>query len=133
MASGVNDGFKILVTLDTGQVYTTAKEKEINSLLSKYKVKITPTVDFTQISQLESKLQSISKSQIVNLKIDESAALSSVEKIGSTISSAFNQNISKNMTQVISSSETLATAFKNVGTAATSIDKSIEKINLLTG
>ena len=133
MASGVNDGFKILVTLDTGQVYTTAKEKEINSLLSKYKVKITPTVDFTQISQLESKLQSISKSQIVNLKIDESAALSSVEKIGSTISSAFNQNFSKNMTQVISSSETLATAFKNVGTAATSIDKSIEKINLLTG
>lgn len=133
MATDLKKDFSIQVALDTTQIYTSTKEKELQGLLDKYKLKITPKVDFKEVDSLESRLKGLEKSQIINLKIDDDAAVKSVGNISSAITKSFNDSFSNNITKIVASSKALQNAFAGISGAAGSTQSALTAIDLLVG
>lgn len=131
MAKGVSEDFKISVTIDTSGIYLKTTETNIQNELDKYKLLIRPTVNWTDIDRLKSELAKLSKTQLINLTIDESNAIRSVQNISATLSKNFSDAFTSNIGKIITDSQQIETAMKNIGSSSVSTYQALNKINLL--
>ncbi|MEY8365729.1 phage tail tape measure protein [Anaerovoracaceae bacterium 41-7] len=132
------DDHKILIQLDLAGIRADKNEKDVQAELNKYKVSITPKVNFEEINKLKSELKNMHGEHILKLNVDDSKVKESLTVISQDLAQSFSKAFASvggkdTFGAVVQSAESLKKSMSEVINSVATVNKSLAQIEGASG